>query len=150
MGDSGFRVIRKGRIEFRTIDQMNGFHRPYLMGFGGRVLPPKRGVSKRIKLEVNDVIILGSDGLFDNLFGKRILEIVNIESYFEIKNGLKVDFQKIAENIARNLTIEAKRLGEMKFGVYTPFGADLWGEQMRWYEGGKKDDTTVVVGIVGY
>lgn len=86
-----------------------------------------------------DIIVLGSDGVFDNLYLEEIVEIVN-EALPIPKPGPFVATQPVLlSHLARRLVDEAHAKSEV--GPYglpdTPIGL-----------GGKMDDTSVVVGEV--
>lgn len=104
-------------------------------------MPPDWGVSKSFKLQVNDVIVMGSDGLLDNLFKHQILKMVN--SNFDKKNYLES-----AKEIAKKLTLKAKKAGETLKGIWTPFSDEVWSFYELFYDQGKNDDTTIIVGII--
>lgn len=149
MGDAGFMIIRKGQIIYRSVDQLKDFNFPFQMGVG-LDLPmdhPTNGETNQLKLKLWDVIVIGSDGLFDNLFDKRILDIVN----YEISKTKPTDgstYTQAARNIVKMLTINAKKLGEKFENVWTPFGLEVAMKFQAYYPGGKNDDTTVVVAII--
>lgn len=121
MGDAGFMIIRNGGIHYRSVDQVKGFNFPYQLGLVDTSDHPSEGKSESLQLKVNDVIILGSDGLFDNIFDNRILEIVNQE-IFHINFEKQKSLTQISRNIVKRLTVEAKKLGETLQGIWTPFG----------------------------
>ncbi|CAK9010067.1 unnamed protein product [Durusdinium trenchii] len=86
-----------------------------------------------------DILVLGSDGVFDNLYLEEIVEIVN-ETLPIPKPGPFVATQPVLlSHLARRLVDEAHAKSEV--GLYglpdTPIGL-----------GGKMDDTSVVVGEV--
>ncbi|GFY93969.1 protein phosphatase 2C family protein [Actinidia rufa] len=83
-----------------------------------------------------DVIVAGTDGLFDNLFDNEITEVV----IHEMKTGLspQVVAQKIAA-LARYRALDRMR--------QTPFSAAAQDAGFRYY-GGKLDDATVVVSYI--
>lgn len=134
LGDSGFMVIRGDKVAFRTREQTHAFNTPYQIGTGGD--HPTDAEEGRVAVEEGDIIVLGTDGLFDNLFDDQIVEIV--------KQGRqeKRDADEVAEMIARRAHKAGSRTtGEMPFGK----NARTYGYQ---YQGGKMDDITVVVSFV--
>ncbi|KAI9265999.1 phosphatase 2C-like domain-containing protein [Sporodiniella umbellata] len=78
IGDCGVSVIRKHNYVFRSEEQQHSFNFPYQLGTAS-FDSPQDAQQFTIKIEENDIIVLGSDGLFDNLFDEEILE--------EIKNS---------------------------------------------------------------
>ncbi|KAE8728018.1 putative protein phosphatase 2C 55 [Hibiscus syriacus] len=73
MGDSAFMVIRQGAAVYRSPIQQRSFNFPYQLGSCDK--PPQAQVMK-VAVEAGDVIVAGTDGLFDNLSETQILESV--------------------------------------------------------------------------
>jgi len=129
LGDSGFMVIRDGKVFYRSEEMQHFFNFPYQLGTGHATTANE---SQRIHLDLKegDVIIAGSDALFDNLFDEEIVEIVSNS--------------KPNENLARLLALTVFNRGYSTHS--TPFmrvachlgliPTDL---------GGKPDDITVLV-----
>lgn len=152
IGDSGFMVIREGVMIFRTQEQQHGFNFPYQLGKiegeGGEYHPhgqdrPHHADSFEIQLKQGDIIILGTDGLFDNLWDKDILEAVNTNS----EDGPKLVASILANqsheeaNKTDNWIPFAQRAFEDKTKKINKKNAKSW-------LGGKMDDITVVVSYV--
>lgn len=98
-------------------------------------------------MRVGDIIVMGSDGLFDNIFDQEILKTVN--NFMD--KIIQTDKQKVQENIdhvVKYLTLEAKKVGESTSDIKTPFGKEVKEEFEMDYEGGKNDDTTITVAII--
>lgn len=147
MGDAGFMIVRNRQIIYRTVDQLKGFNFPFQMGVGQEMDHPIKGDMNILKLKLGDVIVVGSDGLFDNLFDKRILAVVNYEMS-NVKSTDSNTYTLAARNIVKMLTLQAKKLGEHTENVWTPFGLEIAMQFHAYFPGGKNDDTTVVVGII--
>jgi protein phosphatase PTC7 len=83
-----------------------------------------------------DILVLASDGLWDNLFNEKIIELIKP---FVDANGDIPNPTMVAETIAK----EAEKYSNQK-GYFSPFGknAEEYGYS---YGGGKPDDITVVV-----
>lgn len=149
MGDAGFMIVRNGQIIYRSVDQLKDFNFPFQMGVG-KDMPmdhPINGEINQLKLKLWDVIVIGSDGLFDNLFDKKILNIVNFEMS-KVKSNDGNSYTQAAQNIVKMLTIQAKKLGERFENVWTPFGLEIALKFQAYYSGGKNDDTTVIAAII--
>lgn len=78
LGDSGFRVVRDGKVIFASPAQEHYFNCPYQLGFA----PLSEDTDTANDAEVFDVavqpgdlVIAGSDGLFDNVFDEEIAEV---------------------------------------------------------------------------
>lgn len=150
LGDSGFLIVRGGKIFYRSIDLLHGFNWPFQVGVPSHNSDePSSGKLEQIQLQPGDLILIGSDGLFDNLFDNKILNIINTEMKI-LNNTVEKKYTEVARNIAKVLTVEAKQIGETDRNVITPFSSEL--TQLKSssfiYEGGKNDDTTVVVAII--
>ncbi len=78
LGDSGYMLLRKNGLDldivFRTEEQQHSFNFPYQVGTGGD--DPTKADDKVHEVLDNDILILGSDGLFDNLYNDMIIESV--------------------------------------------------------------------------
>ena len=81
VGDCGFRVIRDGAILTRSEVGEHFFDCPHQLedpdsGFDGVDLAEERAVVSEIQLRPGDVLLLASDGLYDNMHEAELLEIV--------------------------------------------------------------------------
>ena len=133
IGDSGLMLIQDGRVIFETDAQQHSFNFPYQVGksedgsFHGD--SPKDGKFYRLSLlNEGDYIILGSDGLFDNLHTHKIINITQ------------------ERNIAQELCREAYKESKQQENT-VPFyeEAHKQGVLERLQTGGKQDDITVIV-----
>ncbi|KAG0297167.1 hypothetical protein BGZ98_000683, partial [Dissophora globulifera] len=75
LGDCGVSVIRHNEFIFRTEEQQHSFNYPYQLGTGSTDSPTDAQVFT-VKVESGDIIVMGTDGIFDNLFDEDILEEV--------------------------------------------------------------------------
>ncbi|KAK7843526.1 probable protein phosphatase 2C 80 isoform X1 [Quercus suber] len=136
LGDSGFIVVRDGCTVFRSPVQQHGFNFTYQLesGRGGDL--PSSGQVFTIPVAAGDVIIAGTDGLFDNLYNNEVTAVV----VHAIRAGLEpqVTAQKIAA-LARQRAQDRNR--------QTPFSTAAQDAGFRYY-GGKLDDITVVVSYI--
>jgi len=136
LGDSGIMVVRNGQVVLRSKEQQKGFNFPFQLGTDS---PERPHDAHRYSLELQerDVVILGSDGLWDNLFDKQTLEIVT--SY-----QIKKENSRFAQQLATEIAQTASTVAKSKDTV-TPFEI---ASGRRW-KGGKLDDITVVTAVVG-
>ena len=122
---------------FRSIEQTHGFNFPYQVGYNGD--NPLQGDDKKHEIRHNDIVILGSDGLWDNVFDENVIEIVEpfLKDYDQIK-----DLDLVADLITKKAFELSKQENYM-----SPFAK---GAQSHRYHfiGGKMDDITVVIGQV--
>ena len=75
LGDSGFRVVRGGEVVFATPAQEHYFNCPYQLGY--EPLSEDTDVAEdadefEFTVKPGDLVVAGSDGLFDNVFDDEI------------------------------------------------------------------------------
>ncbi|KAG0004679.1 hypothetical protein BGZ80_009673 [Entomortierella chlamydospora] len=75
LGDCGVSVIRHNEFVFRTEEQQHSFNYPYQLGTGSTD-HPSDALAFTVKVESGDIVVMGTDGIFDNLFDEDILEEV--------------------------------------------------------------------------
>jgi protein phosphatase PTC7 len=133
LGDSGMRVIRNNDVIFRTQEQVHQFNFPFQLGSRGRgeAEHPYDAACDRAELESGDVIIMGTDGLFDNLFDHQLVKLVRDNS------------DKPAEEIAK-IIAQAASSASVEPALETPFARAAAENGLTWF-GGKLDDITVIV-----
>nr|XP_016466648.1 PREDICTED: probable protein phosphatase 2C 55 isoform X2 [Nicotiana tabacum] len=136
LGDSGFMVVRDGCTVFRSPVQQHDFNFTYQLESGNSGDLPSSGEVFKIPVAPGDVIIAGTDGLFDNLYNNDITAIVVHATRAGL--GPQVTAQKIAA-LARQRAQDKNR--------QTPFSAAAQEAGFRYY-GGKLDDITVVVSYI--
>ncbi|KAJ2598300.1 hypothetical protein GGF39_002710 [Coemansia sp. RSA 1721] len=199
LGDCGLTVVRQGDMVYRTEEQQHSFNFPYQLGTEAHSDLPSDAQVFRLKIQKGDVIIVGSDGVFDNLFDEDILEEVNqhlppvmrAEGEPELKysnDSLWYESQQsgdrleaLCENaapenvvatgptsskvisappkfslpqfhvdpsaISRAIAKRAKLVSEDTRYSESPFQMRAMQEGL-YYQGGKRDDITVVVAVV--
>lgn len=136
LGDSGFIIVRDGCLIFESPVQQHGFNFTYQLERGNRADVPSSGQVFKIPVLAGDVIVAGSDGLFDNLYSKEVAGVVGDA----VKDGLSPDdtAKKIAA-LARVRALDRKH--------QSPFSKAAQEAGFTYY-GGKLDDLTVVVSYV--
>ncbi|KAK7310445.1 hypothetical protein RJT34_07980 [Clitoria ternatea] len=136
LGDSGFMVVRDGCTIFRSPVQQHDFNFTYQLECGSNGDLPSSGQVFTVPVAPGDVIVAGTDGLFDNLYNNEITAVV----VHAMRAGLgpQVTAQKIAA-LARQRALDKDR--------QTPFSTAAQDAGFRYY-GGKLDDTTVVVSYI--
>jgi len=160
LGDAGLRVLREGRVVATTQDQQYEFDMPYQMACQEFVdieyNKAKDGNRTAVEVKDGDWLILGSDGLFDNMYDE---EIAALQMQAETKGKDAGDEYFQAQVIARALAERARRysrdpLRKVPYGVAL---AESQGGKRRGLGsllkptlalGGKPDDITVVVARV--
>lgn len=90
LGDSGFLILRHGKVHYVSTPQTHAFNTPYQLSvvppeildqsrlFGGDFLCdlPKDAQVTSHNLENGDVVVFATDGVWDNLFPSQVLQIV--------------------------------------------------------------------------
>jgi len=132
LGDSGFMIIRGTDIIFRSKEQQHSFNFPYQLGTGSADMPA-HAVSITVNIQPGDLIIVGTDGLWDNLYDDEIVEIAVQTS----------EPMTIAQHIARH----AHETASSKT-VVSPFAKSARENGYPLATGGKMDDISVVVARV--
>nr|VDC73957.1 unnamed protein product [Brassica rapa] len=136
IGDSGFMVVRNRTVLQKSSPMFHHFCFPLHITQGDDVL--KLAEVYHVNLEVGDVVITATDGLFDNLYEKEIVSIV----CRLLEQGLEPQ-QRIAELVAA----KAQEVGRSET-ERTPFGDAAKEEGHDGYRGGKLDAVTVIVSLV--
>lgn len=146
VGDSGYCILRESKekpgeysLIYESSPQQRRFNHPYQLGWNGNGDHPKCSRNNSHDVKKGDLVILGTDGLFDNVSPDSVTDLVNkyikengkLESTTEICNHIVQTAYKLSLDPNHNspFAIEAKKAGKR-------------------YTGGKSDDITVVVGKV--
>ena len=153
VGDSGFMLIRgdpgKREVAHRSPHQEHEFGRPFQLGHHSASDNPRDAMLTTFPLEPGDVIVMGSDGLWDNLSESEILELV--EQSFRstgYQRGLGAE-SRAAVNRASGAVVSAAYAASMDKRRTTPYSLAATENFDMVYSGGKKDDITAVVVNVG-
>src|SRR5690606_33711540 len=130
LGDSGFMLIRDNQLIFKTMEQQHYFNAPYQLSISPNSSrenisdQPEDAMLGSLPVKENDLIVLATDGLFDNLFDKTILSI--IKEHEDLQSTADA-ILKMAKEVAKNTFMDTPfSLNARKNGVY--------------YRGGKVDD----------
>ena len=141
IGDSGFLIIRKGQIFIQSEEHQHQFNFPYQLGIGKDGEPhgadrPSDAQVYWMQLEVGDIVVMGTDGFFDNVWPQDILNHI-----MKYPMNPKASCKELA-------TIAYEE--SQKDDNFVPFFQRAKEAQKNFatYKGGKEDDITVVVGIV--
>lgn len=144
IGDSGYVIIGssprndKPHIKFRTPQQEHTFGYPYQLGHQDMADKAEHAMLAHIPLVPDDVLVMGSDGLWDNVSEDEILHIV-----LEEKNSPSTPRPM---NIAQKLTKAAFYNSHDK-GKVTPYSLGATEAFEMVFNGGKQDDIAVVVAL---
>jgi protein phosphatase PTC7 len=140
LGDSNLVVIRNNYVFFQTTSQQYTHDQPYQMGKGGKESSEDARLYT-VPVLVGDKIVLGSDGLWDNLYPSQAAQIISSMDINKPSHMAK-QLADIAYHNSHDSTLWSpftQRAYEA--GIITP-------HQFLDRLGGKKDDITVVVAVV--
>jgi protein phosphatase PTC7 len=138
VGDSGFMIIRNNASIFRTKEQQHYFNCPFQLGSDSGDTP-EAGDKSTTPVQPGDLIVMASDGLWDNLFDN---EIINISMNTLRKEGENCPTKSIATAIATAAMAAARNSTKE-----SPFSVNA-GKHGYMFRGGKLDDVTVLVARV--
>lgn len=133
LGDSGARIIRNGKVIKRSKEQSHAFNAPYQLSDldVSDTVAMGSNISSRVK--EGDILLLASDGLFDNVEEAEILSLITAA------NG---DMVAAAETLG-SVASEKSQLPDLD----SPFAKAAKKAGVRW-RGGKMDDVTVLTARV--
>ncbi|KAJ8957336.1 hypothetical protein NQ318_004815 [Aromia moschata] len=145
IGDSGFMVVRRGRVVRRSEEQQHYFNTPFQLslpppGYQQDVLSdrPDAAIADNFPVEDGDVILVATDGVFDNLPHSLIVnELVKVQG-----ERCASRLQMVANSLAwmaRNLSFDETFI--------SPFAESAFANGINTI-GGKPDDITVILATV--
>ncbi|KAG0175504.1 hypothetical protein DFQ28_000073 [Apophysomyces sp. BC1034] len=149
LGDCGVSVIRRNDFIFRSEEQQHSFNYPYQLGTASFDAPTD-AQQFTIKVEEGDIVILASDGLFDNLYDDEIMEEVQKCVQHRVTDqsaDQATSSTSVSQAISDALAFRAKIVSEDPDNPSSPFQVRAMHEGL-YYQGGKLDDITVLVAIV--
>ena len=136
LGDTLFSVLRFDKekhsyfIAHKSKEQYHSFNTPFQCGY--QADPPHEANIFSIDIEPGDVIIAGTDGLFDNVSDDDLISMTNEENEAD-------KLSLLIANKARNNSQDQNYI--------SPFAIKAR-ENGKFYIGGKPDDITIVVMMV--
>eukprot|EP01064_Diplonema_japonicum_P011060 TRINITY_DN1833_c3_g2_i1.p1 TRINITY_DN1833_c3_g2~~TRINITY_DN1833_c3_g2_i1.p1 ORF type:complete len:420 (+),score=99.89 TRINITY_DN1833_c3_g2_i1:47-1306(+) len=168
LGDSGLLVWRQNRIVYRATELQHRFNAPYQLAILPRKAkhadvisdPPSKSFQDRVPLVEDDIVLLGTDGLFDNVPNSELSQqcdlVLNTTgdygNYFtpwgKWKRNTKCRLyaKDVVNDMVQAATVNAKSKTFM-----TPFSYALLEHGVSTVEeaqGGKPDDITVILARV--
>ncbi|KAJ3645640.1 hypothetical protein Zmor_023281 [Zophobas morio] len=145
IGDSGFMVVRKGRIIRKSEEQQHYFNTPFQLslpppGYQADVLSdqPDSAITDNFPVEDGDVILVATDGVFDNLPQNLIVDELKKVQGERCASRLQMVANSIAW-MARNLSFDETFI--------SPFAESAFANGINTI-GGKPDDITVLLATV--
>jgi len=141
LGDSGFLHIRNGAIIARSKEQTHYFNCPFQLslptpGYNSITDTPEKGDLYAIgELRPNDILLLASDGLFDNVADNDIITA--------LKDATSENLKEKMVQLAAFCLDQA-----LDSSVLSPFALNARKQGYTTECGGKLDDLTVVITLV--
>lgn len=138
LGDSGFVIIRGGKVFFNSPSQQHDFNFPYQLSADDSSTSdkPANADSFNLQLLPGDIVVAGSDGLWDNVYPEYIEKIAQMSK----------DEGTSPRKVATRLAKYARKCAlDQKF--MSPFARSAISLGF-WYMGGKLDDIAVTVSFV--
>jgi len=147
IGDSGLLVVRDGKVIHRSAEQQHYFNTPFQLSLppsemASDVLSDRPEAADRYEFNVEDgdVIILATDGVFDNVPDALLVEQVS-----SIK-GCTNDLVKI-QQCCNSIAFLARQLSRDE-NFLSPFAKNARRNGYADVSGGKEDDVTVLLAAV--
>ncbi|KAL5211333.1 hypothetical protein ABZP36_022180 [Zizania latifolia] len=136
IGDSAFAVFRDDKLLFRSDEQQHYFNCPFQLCVDGGS-PVTKATVGDIEVKEGDVVVVGTDGLFDNVFDLELQRIVQM--------GMVLGFsaKQLADVIA-GAAYEASITSNRD----TPYSVESRKRCGTSFKCGKPDDITVVVSFI--
>ncbi|XP_027933200.1 probable protein phosphatase 2C 26 isoform X2 [Vigna unguiculata] len=143
VGDCGLRLIRNGHVVFSTSPQEHYFDCPFQLSSEGVGQTYLDAAVCNVQLMEGDTIVMGSDGLFDNVFDHEIVQTI-------VKHKDVAETAKSLANLASSHALDSNfdspySLEARSRGFKPPLWKKILGMKLT---GGKVDDITVIVGQV--
>ncbi|CAJ2640402.1 probable protein phosphatase 2C 26 [Trifolium pratense] len=143
VGDCGLRVIRNGQVIFSTTPQEHYFDCPYQLCSARVGQTYLDAMVSNVELIEGDTIVMGSDGLFDNVFDHEIA--LTVGRYKDVSEAAKA-LANLASSHATDSNFDSPYSLEARSkGFEAPWWKKIVGMKLT---GGKVDDITVIVGQV--
>lgn len=139
VGDSGFMVFRDRQLLYTSPTQQHHFNCPYQLGNAKKSDRPDCAMEMEVEVMEGDLIVMGTDGLLDNMFSSEIEEIIE---KFETEKE-----EKVLQDLAWKIAGAACR-NSLSTSYVSPFEIANTILMGRNYEGGKVDDIMVIVGKI--
>ncbi|KXZ46385.1 hypothetical protein GPECTOR_44g60 [Gonium pectorale] len=160
LGDSGVRVVRRGSLVLSSSAQEHAFNMPYQMAHPDN-LPDTDTADDaqlyQITVRPGDVIVLATDGLFDNMWDEQLVSLVTAAAAGlpagVVGPAAAAAAQAAAQQLAAGMANAALRHAQ-DAAFRSPWAVELANQATAsWLErlfprGGRLDDITVLVAIV--
>lgn len=163
VGDCSIMLARRGRVLYVSEEQQHNLDYPYQLGTGSSDTPSD-GVRLLIPVQKGDMVVIGSDGLFDNLYPRHIARLMwralsPVYAEFNypgrdtngngdnrrtrLIDGMMHGLQEGVDAVLKEATAVANDIRcDSPYASRCIEGGAL-------YEGGKPDDITVLASVIG-
>jgi protein phosphatase PTC7 len=175
VGDCSVMLIRGGRVSFVSHEQSHTLDYPFQLGTGSADTP-KDGVRRLIPVEKGDLIVMGSDGVFDNLYPEQIAaamwppldRVYREHGYVQLPRDQPGRAEAMLLEHARSRNLRLLLVDDIMAALRTGCDAVMRDaaavandlhcdspyatkciEDGALFEGGKPDDMTLVASVVG-
>ena len=170
VGDCSMRVVRDGEVVFRTDVQEHNWNQPYQLSHPpfNEADTPDDALEYSYDLVPGDVVVLGSDGLWDNLWDDELLMCISASDAMRRSYDGSGQWQQEAEELAQRL-LELAEAHSLDQTYASPFakereavrrrsetfmtrlmnGMAKNSDSSRDGKGGKQDDITCVAVVIG-
>jgi len=149
IGDSGFLVFRGGRVVHRSHEQQHYFNTPFQLSLpppnmATEVLSDAPESADRYEFSVKhgDVILLATDGIFDN-----IPDSVLVKEVGSLQRGPEAPDAAEIQACANSIALIARKLSQDE-SFLSPFAKNARANGFSNVVGGKEDDVTVILAAV--
>ena len=166
LGDSGFLIIRDGKIVHKSTAQQHFFNAPYQLAIvppregGGRNLQdlPEKSDFQQFQCQKGDVIVMATDGMFDNVHNEQVGMLLqhlgvtksDLSQFYEKADKEQESEEALNQTLttASSTFVAFARMNAHKNDFVSPFTleAKRFGYNAL---GGKVDDITILVSVVG-
>lgn len=138
VGDCGCVVFRRGRSIFETTPRMHDPQRPYQIGNESRTRAIDADTAQ-ISLEPDDVVLVATDGILDNVFMTDLSKLIEADST-SLSGSMNELSRKIVE--AAGQVVDGMGSGT------SPFRERMLDRGYDWPQPGKRDDMAIAIGRV--
>jgi serine/threonine protein phosphatase PrpC len=140
VGDCGVMVLRGGAVVYRTVDQQRAFNFPVRLSADGGTTVQQAADARDVRIEPADVVVLASDGVWDNVDDDSVAELV-ADACTSAGGGVGS-----CEAAARAVAERARSMS-MRGDVSLPVTRSAEVVNVHWPRG-RPDSVTVVVGRI--
>ena len=154
IGDSGFLVVRKGEVVHKSFEQTHFFNTPFQLSLPPQELAsdvlndhPESADRYEFNVEDGDVILLATDGIFDNVPDSLLVEeITSKMASSDSKSTSAEELSAKLQQAANSIALIARKLSQDP-DFLSPFAQNARANGYN-MSGGKEDDITVLLAAV--